>query len=42
MQEEFGIEPVHAFWNFGYFYHQGKDNMSGNKFDEYEKTEEEK
>ncbi len=42
MQKEFGIEPVHAFWNFGYFYHQGKDNMSGNKFDEYEKTEEEK
>jgi len=43
MQKKFGIEPVHAYWNFGYFYHQGKDNMSGNKFEEYEeRIEEEK
>ncbi|MEA2036288.1 MAG: hypothetical protein U9O94_02180 [Nanoarchaeota archaeon] len=33
MQEEFGIIPIHAFWNYGYFYFQGKDNMSGNKFE---------
>jgi len=42
MQKEFGVEPFHAFWNFGYFYLQGKDNMSGNKFKELEKAEEEK
>ncbi|MCK5788240.1 MAG: hypothetical protein KAH32_04550 [Chlamydiia bacterium] len=37
MQEEFNITPIHAFWNFGYFYNQGKDNMSGNKFEEQER-----
>jgi len=39
MQEEFGIVPLDAFWNFGYFYHQGKDNMSGNKFETIEEEE---
>ena len=41
MQDKFGVIPIHAYWNFGYFYFQGKDNMSGNKFEEYEKTIEE-
>jgi len=33
MQDKFGIVPIHAYWNFGYFYYQGKDNLSGNKFE---------